>query len=116
MYMIMFVLDDIDRLESVLGAWEKAGIRGATIIESTGIHRVRRRLIPMRYSFQSTGNVNIETGNTTLFVIVESEAHVRSCLQATEQVTGDLDGPNTGVFAAWPLAIVKGMTEQAEAK
>lgn len=113
--MIMFVLDDMDRLDAVLEAWEKAGIRGATIIESTGIHRVRRRLIPMRYSFQSTGNVNVETGNTTLLVIVESEALVRSCLEVTEQVTGDLDGQNTGVFAAWPLAIVKGLPEQAEA-
>jgi nitrogen regulatory protein P-II 1 len=116
MYMIMLVLDDTDRLDAVLEAWEKAGIRGATVIESTGIHRVRRRLIPMRYAFQTPGDINVETGNTTLFVIVESEAAARSCLQATEQVTGDLDGPNTGVFAAWPLSIVKGLPEQAEAK
>jgi len=114
MYMIMFVLDDTERLNSLLEAWEKAGVRGATIIESTGIPRVRRRRNPMRYAFQTAGEVNVEEGNITLFVIVESEATVQACLQATEQVTGTLDGPDTGVFAAWPLAIVKGLPEHRE--
>ena len=49
MYMIMFVLDDADQLEHVLEAWERAGMRGATIVESTGIHRLRRKHLPMRY-------------------------------------------------------------------
>ena len=114
MYMIMFVLDDMDKLNAVLEAWETAGIRGATIIESTGIHRVRRRLIPMRYAFQSTGEVNVEEGNYTLFVVVETEAVVRVCLRSTEEIVGDLDGPNTGIFAAWPLAVIKGLPNQQE--
>ncbi len=48
MYMLMFVLDDPGRLDPVLEAWEQVGIRGVTIIESTGIHR-RRQILPMRY-------------------------------------------------------------------
>ena len=107
MFMVFLVLDNPDQLEAVLQAWDGAGIRGATIIESTGIHRQLRRLIPMRYVFQSAGSE--EEGHLTLLAIVETQAVVDACLLATETVTGDLDGPNTGVFASWPLTTVKGL-------
>jgi hypothetical protein len=45
----------------------------------------------------------------TLLAIVADEDKARLCLQATEALVGDLTGPNTGVFAAWPLTLVKGL-------
>jgi nitrogen regulatory protein PII len=108
----MFVLDDPGRLDDLLEAWEKAGVRGATIIESTGIHRRRSKTVPMRYMFQAIGNV--EESHFTLFVIVENEAVVQACLQATEQLVGNLNEPNTGIFAAWPLSVVKGLSPTQE--
>jgi hypothetical protein len=114
MFMIMFVLDDPSQLDALLETWEKAGIRGATIVESTGIHRRRKRILPMRYVFQTTGDV--EESHYTLFVIVESDRLVQACLHATEQLVGNLDEPNTGVFAAWPLAVVKGLPPAQESE
>jgi nitrogen regulatory protein PII len=108
MYMIMLVLDNPNQLDEVLEAWESAGIRGATIVESIGIQRLRKQNVPMRYLFQSTSSLE-EEGHLTLFVIVDSEQLVQACLQATEGIVTDLDGPNTGVFAAWPLAVVRGV-------
>ena len=107
MYMIMFVLDNPDHLDGVLEAWQEAGIRGATIVESTGIQRLQRKNVPMRYLFQTPGLV--EEGHLTLFVIVESEQLVQECLQATERIVGSLDEPDTGVFAAWMLTSVRGL-------
>lgn len=112
MFMIMLVLDDPGRLDSVLEAWDGAGIRGATIVESTGIHRRRKQIIPMRYVFPTTGMV--EESHYILFAIVESNEVVQACLQATEQLVGNLDDPNTGVFAAWPLDFVKGLPPTGE--
>jgi len=112
MYMIMLVLDDPDQLDAVLQAWEGIGIRGATILESTGIQRLRRKNVPMRYLFQTSGLV--EEGHLTLFVIVEGEKMVQDCLSATEQIVTDLDGPNTGVFAAWPLTFVRGVPSRPQ--
>lgn len=114
MYMVMFVLDNPDQLDGLLEAWDKAGIRGATIVESTGIHRRRKMILPMRYVFQTTGDV--EENHYTLFAIVETEALVQACLQATEQLVGNLDDPNTGIFAAWPLAVIKGLPTEAESE
>jgi hypothetical protein len=112
MFMILLVLDDPNRLEEVLEAWDRAGVRGATIIESTGINRQLKRLIPMRYLFQARECE--EEGHITLLAIVETEEMVEACLQATESVTGDLDQPHSGVFASWPLARVKGVAAHAE--
>jgi len=112
MFMVLLVLDNPDQLDAVLRAWDEAGIRGATIIESTGIHRHLRRLIPMRYIFQTQDTE--EEGHLTLLAIVEDQAQVEACLRATESVTGDLDGPQTGVFAAWPLTTVKGLPQGEE--
>lgn len=113
MYMVMLVLDNPDVLEQVLTAWEKIGVRGATIVESTGIQRLRRANLSMRYVFQTAGSV--EEGHLTLFVIVESEELVKDCLAATETIIGNLDLPDTGVFAAWSLGIVKGLPSDNQA-
>lgn len=107
MYMILFVLDDPNRLDQVLDVWSGIGIRGVTIIESTGIRRRQKKPIPMRYLYQTTGDV--EEGHVTLLAVVDSEAVVLECLEATEALVGDLSNPQTGVFAAWPLVVVKGV-------
>lgn len=108
MYMVMFVLDDPNRLDELLQAWEEAGITGATIIESTGIHQRRRQTVHMRFLYQATSSLE-EKGHITLLAIVMDEQKAQDCLQATEALVGDLSDPRTGVFAAWPLALVKGV-------
>jgi nitrogen regulatory protein PII len=110
MYMIFFVLDNPDRLDEVLDGWEKAGIQGVTIVESTGIHRLRHPKTPMRYVYQQSSVV--EEGHYTLMAIVTDQVAVQACLQATENLIGDLSLPDTGVFAAWPLITVKGVPQQ----
>jgi hypothetical protein len=105
MFMAMFVLDDPDLLYQVLAGWERAGIRGATIFESTGMNRVRRRFVPMRFM---SPVVEKEESHLTLMAVVKDEAQVQECVLATESVVGDLSEPNTGVFAAWPLSYTKG--------
>jgi nitrogen regulatory protein PII len=108
MYMMFFVLDDPNYLNELLEALENAGIRGVTIVESTGMHRVQREYIPMRYGSMFASQ---EENNLSLFTILKDEAQARAALAAIEQVVGSLDGPNTGVFAAWPLSLVKGLPE-----
>jgi nitrogen regulatory protein PII len=112
MYMILLVMDDLSQIDSIINAWEQIGIRGVTMIESTGLGRVRDSRVLLRYYFQETRLE--EEGHMTLLVVVPDLEQVQACLQATESVTGDLSGPNTGIFTAWPLAVVKGITTKAE--
>jgi len=107
MFMIMFILDDILFADDILKSWSEIGITRATIIESRGSHRRLEKVIPMRYAF-GTG-VSEETGNLTFFVTVETNQMVKACLDAVEKIVGNLDQPNTGIFSAWPLSLVKGI-------
>ncbi len=104
MFMVLLVLDDPDHLDALLAAWSALGVRGVTILESTGMHRRQTKRIPMRYTYGD----GEEEGHYTLFAIVDQEATVKACLEATERTVGDLDNPHTGVFAAWPLGLAKG--------
>ena len=110
MYMVLCVLNDPDKLDAVLDAWDAIGVTGATIIESTGRQRRRaqRVRLPLRFGFEGAVGDCMEC-NYTLFAVVQGEDVVRKCIEATESVVGDLSGPNTGVIAAWPLSAVKGL-------
>lgn len=109
-YFVMYILDDPTLLEDMVEAWVSGGIRGATIIESTGMYRLQRKLISMSYLYES--DHASEKDNVTIMAIVQDEATAEKCLQITESVVGDLDKPNTGIFAAWPTSIVKGLPER----
>ena len=107
MIMILCVIDQPDRLDEVLKAWEAAGISGVTLLESSGLHRYNQTPhIPMRYFF---GESDVERRNVTLFTVVEQEELVRRCLAITEGIIGDFDQPETGIFLSWPLGITKGV-------
>lgn len=106
-YMTLFILDDPAKLDAVLKALIKGGIHGATIIESTGLFRHQRKSIPMRYLYGSPQADEKE--NLALFALVNDEETAKKCLKLVESVVGDLNEPNTGIFAAWPLSMTKGL-------
>ncbi len=112
MHMLMFVLDDPNRLDEVLDAWEALHVSGVTIVESTGIvrHRGLHAGSPLMAGFNRLLHSDQE-GHYTLFTIVKGEQTVRACIQAAEALVGNLKEPNTGVMAAWPVTIVKGVPD-----
>ncbi len=112
MYIVLVVIDDPKKVDQVLEDLEEGGIKGATIIESTGLHRRQKQHIPMRYLY--TSPVSEELENITLFTIVPDKACVEKCRMIIEGVVGDLDSPNTGIFASWQLDVVKGVTHRGE--
>ncbi len=113
MFMVMYVLDNPEKLDAVLEAWDAVGVGGVTIIESSGIFRqqTKRRHIPLRFGFEHLIE-RAERGNYTLFTLVEDEEVVEHCTAAVERVVGDLSEPNTGILAAWPLSVVRGLPKQ----
>ncbi len=113
MHMLMFVLDDPNHLDPVLDAWEAVGVSGVTIVESTGMARHKRANMvgsPLMAGFNRLMQSDQE-GHYTLFTIVKGEQVVRECIRAAEKVVGNLKTPNSGVMAAWPLTIVKGVPD-----
>lgn len=110
MFMIMFVLNDASKLDKILECWDEAGIRGVTIIESTGFHRrkIQRSKLHLTFLIEPI-SVGAEKGNYTLLAAVKDESIIQKCLSATEKIVGDLENPNTGAFMVWPMNFVKGI-------
>ena len=112
--MLVLVLDDPDRSQDILDAWEAAGVIGVTILESSGLGRVRRAgmrddlpLIP------SLGDLlkSKEARHRTLFTIVEGQEQIDAILEATQVVVGDLEQDNTGLLFVLPVSQVHGLSK-----
>lgn len=89
--MVMMVLNNPDHCMTLLDAWEAAGAPGITILESTGLVRMRHAhdglrddlpLVP-RLTHLLRGS---EEHHRTLFTVVDDEAAAQAILQATQQV------------------------------
>lgn len=111
MYIIMFVLNDGKKLDMLLDGWNKIGVRGATILQSTGAYRVRKR-IPGRFAFTTA---NSDEASQTLLAMVENEETVQNCLAETQRLIGDLQEPNTGIFTYWPVTDIIGIHKNYKA-
>lgn len=112
MYMLIMVLDDSTRLREVLQAWKEAGIRGVTIMESTGVNRLLPG-VASESAFTGSGQLfgSGRVGHNTLFAVIESLAVAETAVAATETILGDLTQPHTGIIFAVPVAQTWGMPE-----
>lgn len=113
--MVMFILDDVNYCHDILSAWEEAGIFGATILDSSGLGRVRNAgmrddmpLIPSLHDLFK----NSETQHRTLFTVVEGDEQIEAIVKATESVVGSLEEPNTGFLFAMPVSHVYGRSKK----
>jgi len=111
-HLVMLVLDDPDKCRDVLSAWEAAGAPGVTILDSTGIGRVRRAGIldnvPLMPSLSDLLRRE-EDHHRTLFSIVKDESQIEAIVQATQDVIGDLEHKDTGLMFVIPVSQVYGL-------
>jgi nitrogen regulatory protein PII len=118
MYLILMVLNDPDRLEDLLIAWEESGVEGATVLFSTGMGRIRQLehwrddmpLIPsLRDFYEAPENLN-----RTVFTIVQDDTQVDEVAAATQKVVGDLNEQGTGMLLVLPLVRAYGVKKMED--
>ena len=118
MYLILLVLNDPDRLEELLIAWEEIGVQGATVLFSTGLGRIRELdgwrddmpLIPSLSDFYEIP----ENMNRTIFTTVNDDKGVDSILAATKSAIGDLENQGNGLLLVLPVARAYGVNKKKE--
>lgn len=119
-HMILLILDDTNQCSAILEAWEAQEVGGITILESTGLGRVRklsiRDDIPLMPSLSRLLQ-NREERHRTLFTVVEGEEMVDKVIAATQNVIGDMENAHNGVLFVLPVSRVMGLHgAQARAK
>lgn len=113
MFLVLFVLHDPDKIETLLDAWEESGVSGVTIFHSTGLGRARqssgwRDDLPLLPSLKNLIG-HEESYNRTLFTVVPDERTVDRVVAATQRVVGDLDKPETGLLVVMPISRAYGL-------
>lgn len=110
--MVLLVLDDVDQCSSVLDAWEAVGVSGITILESTGLGRVRnsgfRDDLPLMPSLLNLMRSR-EEHHRTIFTVVDDDETVDRLVHVTQAVTGSLEAANKGVIFVLPVSRVVGL-------
>ncbi len=116
-YLVVLVLDDPDRCRDVLDVWEAAGAPGVTILDSSGLGRVRRAGIrddiPLMPSLSDLFRRQ-EDHHRTLFSVVKDQSQVDAIVQATQAVVGELDRKDTGLLFVVPVSQVYGLHKKRE--
>jgi nitrogen regulatory protein PII len=110
--LVLLVLDDPDQCRDLLDAWEAAGAPGVTILDSSGLGRVRRAGIrddvPLMPSLSDLFRRQ-EGHHRTLFSVVRDQSQVDAIVQATQTVIGDLDRRDTGLLFVIPVGQAYGL-------
>jgi hypothetical protein len=112
--LVVFVLDNLEQCTPVLDAWEAAGAPGVTILESTGLRRLRgvvRDDLPLFPSLRDLLGGE-ESRHRTLFTVVGDEAAAERILATTQQIIGDFDQPHSGLLFVVPVGRVLGLEKR----
>lgn len=112
MQAVFLVLDREEYLHEVLEAFLEVGLPGATVLESTGMGKMMAEHAPIFARLRSVIKDNNIIHNYTVFLVVEDQ-DVDKVLRVAEEVIGDLDQPNTGVFFSLPVTTVKGFKNRS---
>ncbi len=114
-YMILFVVDELEECPNLFAAWESVGVTGITILESTGLGRIRKLFgyrddIPLMPSLSKLMQQTREEHHRTLITVVDSEETVDLLIAKAEEVLGDLNQPNKGALFVLPVLRAVGIT------
>jgi nitrogen regulatory protein PII len=111
-HLLVLVLDNVEKCRSVMDAWDAAGVNGMTVVESTGLERVRRHGmrddVPLMPSLQSL-LAGDEERHRTLFAVIDDEDVLERAIQAAEQTVGNFNLPNTGILFVLPVSRALGL-------
>ncbi|MDW7650793.1 MAG: hypothetical protein SCK29_10810 [Bacillota bacterium] len=110
MELIVFVLNQPEYLDEILEGFLRIGVRGATIIDSTGMGRTLCEKVPI---FGGIRNMiqGCRPNNQTVFTVVRSAELREKAIGVIKEVLGSLDQPNTGFVFCIPVSYAEGFAE-----
>ena len=111
-YLVVMIVNDPDDCPDILSAWEEAGVLGVTILETTGLGRIRRAglrddisIMPSLRDLFSRSEIH----NRTLLTVVEDREIVDRLVAIAQEIIGDLDEPHTGFLFVVPVIEAYGL-------
>jgi nitrogen regulatory protein PII len=111
MRLLVAIINDPDNIDSILDEFYELGVKGATVVDSTGMAHIMADRVPFFARFSNLGEEN-PSGNKTIYVLLNSDEVLKKAVEAIERVTGDLRRPDTGVVFTVPVDFCKGLEKE----
>ncbi|MBQ3847964.1 MAG: hypothetical protein II748_03845 [Clostridia bacterium] len=116
MKLLVLILNKADLTENVLEAFADNGIKGATVIDSTGMARVIGEYHDGVFLGSLRNFLDPEREhNKTIFTVIEDD-QTEIVKKIIEDEIGDLSKPDTGILFTVPVDFVEGIARTDERK
>ena len=114
MYLLVNVLEQPEHLVAILEGFAKIGIKGSTVMNSTGMGRVLMKAGADGPAMEEINKMiaDGESSNKTIFTVVKEKALLDQAIAVVKSLCGDLCEPGKGILFAVPLALVEGVPEE----
>ncbi len=115
MYLLVNVLEQPEHLVAILEGFAKMGIKGSTVMNSTGMGRVLMKAGADGPAIEEINRMiaNGASSNKTIFTVVREKEMLDKAIDIVKSLCGDLCKPGKGILFAVPLALVDGLSEEA---
>jgi nitrogen regulatory protein PII len=113
MYLLVNVLEQPEHLVAILEGFANIGIKGSTVMNSTGMGRVLMTAGANGPAMEKISKMiaDGESSNKTIFTVVREKERLDKAIGIVKSLCGDLCEPGKGVLFAVPLAYVDGLPE-----
>jgi hypothetical protein len=113
MYLLVNVLEQTEYLPSILEEFTKIGIKGSTVINSTGMGRVLMQVGAAAEGMDEIKSIltKMDASNKIIFTVLSNRNTLEEAIGIVKSFCGDLTEPGKGILFAIPLEIVEGVTE-----
>lgn len=109
---LFLILNKTEKLNDVLEAFVKVGIKGATVVDSQGMgSALSESNLPMFGGFLRTVLDNNRPFNKVIFSVVKDEEVLNDAIAAVEDILGDMSRPGVGLMFVMPVDRVVGWTK-----
>ncbi len=109
MKLLVFVLNDIDLLEDLLKEFKDNDIKGATILNSTGMAHTLAASNDEYLIGSIRRLLDMERNESRTILVLLKKEQLLVAKAAIEKVCGDLSAPDSGIMFTVPVDFCKGI-------
>ena len=115
MFLLVNVLEQPEHLVAILEGFAQLGIKGSTVMNSTGMGRVLMTAGTAGPAMEEINRIiaNGESSNKTIFTVVKEKEMLDKAIDVVKSFCGDLCEPGKGILFAIPLAFVDGLPQES---
>ncbi len=112
-YLLVVILEDLERLPALLKAWRRIGVPGVTLLSSVGGYRAETWLTRVGLGGLSRLFEGGEVKQRTLLSLIDDEALLEQAIAEADQIVEGFDRPHSGILFVLPVSRALGLQKWA---